>query len=399
MAVIEGCEVDWAAIPGMFGLDPSIAYLNHGGYGAVPLAVQRAQQRLRDEMELNPTRFFGVELLTRLGHCRAHVARFLGTDPAGLSFVANATAGTAVVLNTIAERLRPGLSILTTNHGYGAVDIAVAQLCARTGATAQRVDIPVGASQARVLDAFRAKLNGRFALAIVDQITSPTAQATPIKAIVALLKGEGIPVLVDGAHAPGQIAVDLDDLGADFWVGNLHKWAFAVRGTAALAVAPPWRAAIRPLVDSWHGPDGFPTAVESVGTTDYTAWLAAPAALYLLRTLDPLRVRQHNIELARYGQRVVASALHDAGLGPTPDELPSSGADELSMRLVPVPRPAIDRYGSTGDAAAALGSKLGVWMAVTGHGDQRYLRLSAQIYNTRADYDRLAGALPAVLAG
>jgi isopenicillin-N epimerase len=399
MATIEGCAVGWDCVADMFSLDPAVLYLNHGGFGAVPVAVQRAQQRLRTEMEQVPMRFFGPDLLTRLEYCRRRVADFLGADPDGTALVTNATAGVAVVLNTMADLLRPGMSILTTDHGYGSIDLAVAEVCRRTGTSAQRLNIAIGSGPDQILDSFRDKLNnGRYGLAIIDQITSPTAQATPTKQIVELLRSAGVPTLVDGAHAAGQLDLNVADVDADFWVGNLHKWAFTPRGTGALVVAPQWRARVRPLITSWNAPAGFPAAVEFVGTTDYTAWLSAPTALHVLRTLGPDRVRQHNIDLARYGQQAVAAALHQAGLSGPLQELPGSGAHELAMRLVPVNTEAIDRLGRPDEVAHAIGNKVGAWMAVSSHGDHRYLRLSAQVYNARTDYDRVAAMLPGILS-
>ncbi len=227
---------------------------------------------------------------------------------------------------------------------------------------------------------------------IVDQITSPTATLLPVARIAAAMREYGVPVFVDGAHAPGMLPLDVASLGADFWVGNLHKWAFAPRPTAAFVVAPAWREAIIPLTTSWHEPDGFPAAVEFAGTLDYTTWLAAPTGVHVLRTLGVDRVRQHNLDLVDYGQRVVGAAF-----GLDPAQLPIGGAP-VSMRLVPIPLDRLDKSAATElhDRLAAqfrCEVALGVWP----HG--LALRVSAQIYNRPADYDRLAAAVTKILPG
>ncbi|HEX6498947.1 MAG TPA: aminotransferase class V-fold PLP-dependent enzyme [Micromonosporaceae bacterium] len=378
-------------IPGarlLFSLDPAVAHLNHGSLGAVPIPVQRAQQRLRDEVDANPQRFFTRGLADRVAHTRRHLAAFLGADPDGTALVANATAGVAVVLNSM--RLRPGDEVVTTDHGYGAVDLAVDRLCAATGAGHRTVAVPLTATDDEIVAAIASAAGDRTRLLVIDQVASPTARLMPVARIVAAVPG--VPVLVDAAHAPGMLPVDVASIGADFWVGNLHKWMFAPRGTALLYVAPRWRDTIRPLVVSWEEPTGFPRAVEFQGTIDYSPWLAAPTALFTLRSLGVDRVREHNRTLVEYGQRTVADAL-----GIPHDRLPDPGGP-VSMRLVPLP----DGVATTHTAAVALreriSDELRVEVAVTAWGGTGLLRLSAQVYNGAEEYDRLAEGLPRLVA-
>jgi isopenicillin-N epimerase len=296
-----------------------VSYLNHGAFGVVPISVQRAQQCLRDEAESNPLKFYAQGLLDRIIHTRRHLAAFLGADPDGSALVPNTTAGISLVLQSV--RLAAGDEVLLTDHAYGAVAIAVRRQCRRAGATARTVALPLGAPDAEIVARIAAALRpGRTTLLIVDQLTSATAQVLPVRAIAAAARERDIPVLVDAAHAPGMLPVDVSGVGADFWVGNLHKWAFAPRGTALLAVAPQWRRRIDPLVASWELDAGFPLSVEFQGTLDYTPWLAAPAGLFVLRTLGVEAVRAHNAALAAYGQRMVGAAL-----GLAPADLPATG--------------------------------------------------------------------------
>jgi isopenicillin-N epimerase len=201
--------------------------------------------------------------------------------------------------------------------------------------------------------------------------------------------------LVDAAHAVGMRELNVNGTKADFWLGNLHKWAFAPRPTALLAVAAEHRTAMRPLVVSWEQSRGFPVAQEFAGTLDYTAWLAAPTGTYLLRTLGLDQVRSHNNALVAQGQRVVASALDAQGMPGLEEALAGRlGSDGVSMRVVPL--------GAVGDQDAALALRdrlaaehrietvIGFWNGTA------LLRLSAQLYNRAEDYERLAEALTTI---
>lgn len=391
MAVIEGAYVGWDRIQECFSLDPAVAYLNHGSRGAVPVPAQRALQRLRAEVERNPALFFR-SLPERIAHTRGHLAAFLGADPEGTAVVGNTTIGTAIVLQSLG--LRAGDEVVTTDHGYGAVELAVARECRRTGAVARTVPVPLDAGDDEVTAILDEVLrSGRTKLLIVDQISSPTARLFPVEMIAAAARERGVPVLVDAAHVPGMLPISVDQIGADFWVGNMHKWAHAPRGTALLCVAPSWRDRIDPLAISWEQDAGFPDRVEWQGTLDYTPWLAAPAGLFTLRMLGADRVRAHNAALAAYGQRVVGAAL-----GRTPAELPDPGGPDVAMRLIPLPSGVATTFAEAVALSERIADELAAEVAVISWGGRGWLRLCAQVYNTRAEYDRLAERLPTLLA-
>ncbi|WDZ87451.1 aminotransferase class V-fold PLP-dependent enzyme [Micromonospora cathayae] len=382
-------------IPGArlaFTLDPAVSHLNHGAFGAVPLPVQRAQQRLRDEMEANPHRFFDRGLVDRIAHARRHLAGFLGADPDGSALVGNTTTGVAVVLQSLG--LRPEDEVLTTEHCYGAVALSIHRECRRSGASSRVLPMPISATDEEIVEIVRAGLRpGRTRLLVVDQLTSATARLLPVAAIVGVAREQGVPVLVDAAHVPGMLPVTVAGIGADFWVGNLHKWGYAPRGTALLAVRQPWRERIDPLTVSWEQEGGFPARVEWQATLDYTAWLAAPVGLYTLRCLGVDRVRAHNAALAAYGQRVVGDAL-----GVAPAHLPDPGGPAVAMRLVPLP----PGTATTVDGARALrdriADRLAAEVAVMAWGGRGWLRLCGQVYNSAEEYERLAVRLPPLLA-
>ncbi|HEU4349022.1 MAG TPA: aminotransferase class V-fold PLP-dependent enzyme, partial [Actinoplanes sp.] len=252
---------------------------------------------------------------------------------------------------------------------------------------------PLGAPDAEVVSRIRNALRpGRTKLLIVDRLTSPTARAFPVRAITAAAREHEIPVLVDAAHAPGMLPVDVAATGADFWVGNLHKWAFAPRGTALLSVAPGWRRRIDPLVVSWRQDEGFPSSVEFQGTVDYTTWLSAPAGLFVLRTLGLDTVRRHNSALAAYGQEVVGAAL-----GLAPSDLPDPGDAAVSMRIVPLPAGLATTYPEAHALRQHIADKLAVETAINAWGGRGWLRLSAQVYNRPEEYERFAERLPQLL--
>jgi len=376
----------------LFSLNPGVAHLNHGSFGAVPIGVQWAQQRLRDETEANPLRFFTLGLVDRITHTRRFLAGFLGADPDGTALVGNATTGVAVVLRSL--DLRPGDEIVTTDHGYGAVDLAVERECGRSGAAARRIRVPLTATDAEVVEAVRVGLRpDRTRLLIVDQIASPTAKVLPVAEITAAARAVDVPVLVDAAHAPGMLPVAVDALGADFWTGNLHKWAYAPRGTAVLVVAPRWREHIQPLVVSWEQAAGFPRSLEWQGTLDYTSWLAAPTGIFTLRSLGVDAVRAHNAALAAYGQAVAGAAL-----GLSPDELPEPGGPWISMRILPLPAGLGTTFADATALRRHIADTLGAETAVNAWDGRGWLRLSAQVYNRAEEYERLARRLPALLA-
>ncbi|GAA2802983.1 aminotransferase class V-fold PLP-dependent enzyme [Kitasatospora sp. CM 4170] len=377
-----------APLPGteeLFTLDRESVHLNHGSYGAVPVPVQRVQERLRIEQERDPDGFF-ADLPARVGAARTALAAELGTDPALLALVSNVTEAVAVALDSVP--LAPGDRILVTDHGYGAVTEAVRRRAAEAGAEVDTVRLPLGLpDQDAVTEAVLAAVGGRTVLAVLDQIASPTARRIAGPALLAALREGGVTTVVDGAHAPGMLAGPVEP-AADFWFGNLHKWAFAPRATGVLAVRPEWAARVRPLALSWEHHRGYPACVEWRGTCDYTPWLAAPAGFEVLRSFGADRVRQHNERLAGYGQALLAERL---GLEPLP------ATPGVSMRALRLPR----GWGEEEAAAPALMAEVwrrhAVRTVVRPWPGGGVLRVSAQLYNRPRDYERLAAGLAELL--
>lgn len=365
-----------------WALDPSLAYLNHGGFGATPVCVLAEQQAWRDAMELNPVGFLVNRLPELLAGVRAEVAAFLGADEAGLVFVGNATTGMQTVIAQ--ATLEAGDEVLTTDHCYPAVLAQLRRAASATGATLRIAPVPLPAGDRQtVAEAVLSQLSRRTRLLVVDHVASCSGLVFPVAEIVGECRRQGVPVLVDGAHATGMLPVDLGELGADFWVGNLHKWVCAPKASAVLHAAPTWRETTRPLVASHGVADGYRSSFDWTGTHDPSAVLAIPAALAFFGRAGWQAVRQHNNELAMQGADLVARRM-----GTSP---PDASGLAAAMRLVPLPAPLTEAE------ARALELRLladhGVVVPVTFHGGWQWLRLSGQLYNTPADYERLADAL------
>ncbi|MEQ7005081.1 aminotransferase class V-fold PLP-dependent enzyme [Actinopolymorpha sp. B17G11] len=375
---------DWPGVRESWSLDPHRAHLNHGSFGAVPGPVREAQDRWRDLMDANPMRYFRTIRTPSIVAARQAGASLLQTSPEAVALVANATAGVSTVLAGLG--LRAGDEIVLTDHGYGAVALAAKRFARAAGARVVSVKIALTASDEEVVQRLAEAVGPRTRLVLVDQVTSPTARAFPVGGIAEMARSHDVPTLVDGAHAPGMLDVRLDSLGVDFWVGNFHKWAFAARSVAALWVAPRWRESIRPLVISWNDEQGYPTSFDQQGTTDDSAWLSLPDAVRFFEDLGVDRVRRHNSTLVAYAQETLATALGVSLADVSSDP-------RMSMRLVPLPRGVAATEEQAARLYASIADKIGAEVAVVSWSGRGWIRLSAQVYNAPAEYDRLAVGL------
>src|SRR5438128_3036260 len=255
-----------------FRLEPGVDFINHGSFGAAPIEVLDAVSAWRDRMEANPDHFLRDVLPPALRNAAGELARFVGADGEDLVFVENATAAINSVLRSL--DFKPGDEILLNSQSYGAVRQAVRYICERSGAKA--VEPPVGlpvVDPAQLVHAFSGAISERTRLVIVDHISSPTGVIWPVAEIAALARKRGTFVLVDGAHAPGQIALNIPALGADWYAGNCHKWLFAPRGCAFLWSRDARKAMIHPLAISHAYGRGFADEFDWTGTRDFSPWL------------------------------------------------------------------------------------------------------------------------------
>jgi len=370
-----------AALRSEWQLDPAIAYLNHGGFGLTPNAVFAAQTQWRMRIERNPTRFMAVELESELRKATAPVAAAIGARPEDLVFVENATVGLNAVLRGL--DFEPGDEILVTSLGYPAIRKAALYAASRSGA--RLVEAEVGlplADSAALLRAVANKLSIRTKLAIFDHVASHSALVLPIAALTRLAHEAGARVMIDGAHAPGMLAFDVNQIGAEWYVGNLHKWYFAPRCCGFLWAQEAVHGLTRPLAISHGYGKGFRTEFEWTGTRDVTAALAAPAALEFHARLGGPELMTRNQALAREAGALLAHEWRTEMTGPA-----ESLAAMATVRL-PLPRTADDARAAA--VADELAERHHIAAPVVVLAGALWVRIAAQAYNELGEYERLA---------
>jgi isopenicillin-N epimerase len=376
----------------LFLLDPGTVFLNHGSFGACPREVFDAWQRWQREMERNPVQFLGRRSAALLGQARAALAGYVGTAAADLVFVPNATTG----VNTVARSLglQPGDEVLTTDHEYGACDATWQRLCQASGARIVRVEVPLPFEREGFVERLLQAATPRTRIVFASHISSTTALIFPVAELCRAARRHGLLTLIDGAHAPGQIALDLDAIGADFYTGNAHKWLCAPKGAAFLHARPEHHERLHAPVTSWGDAEGtgghagfeaylgrgvLERRLQWQGTRDLSAFLAVPAAIEFQRRhdWDAVRRRCHAMAVA---------LMHRVA---TRHGLPPIGRDDDFAQMVPLPVPHQDAEA----LRERLFDKHGIEVPVTQHGGRTFVRVSVQGYNSDADLQALEDAL------
>ncbi|MEH1805297.1 aminotransferase class V-fold PLP-dependent enzyme [Nostoc sp.] len=381
------------SIRDLWSLDSTVTFLNHGSFGACPKQVLEFQQRLRSQIEHEPLRFFGREWEPLLDDARSKLAAFVGADVQDLVFVPNATTGVNSVLRSLT--FSPEDEILTTNHEYNACRNALDFIASRTGArvVVAKVPFPIDSPQ-QIVAAVIERVSAKTRLALLDHVTSQTGLIFPIQELAKELQQRGVDTLVDGAHAPGMISLDLREIGATYYSGNCHKWLCAPKGAAFLYVRRDKQSEIRPLTIS-HGTNSprtdksrFQLEFDWTGTDDPTAYMCVPEAIAFMGSLLPggwTELRQQNHQLVLQGRRLLCEALEVQPL--CPKEMIGS------MAVVPMPTTWENRdFMSIHDE---LFDKFGIQVQVMPWQEKPRLlvRISAQIYNTLEQYEYLAKVL------
>ncbi len=390
--------------PDFWPLDPSVTFLNHGSFGSCPRPVLEYQRAIRDRLERQPIQFLVRELEPRLNAARAELGRFLGANPDNLVFVPNATTGVNAVLRSLP--LAAGDEILVTDHEYNACRNAVNYAAERAHARVVVAAIPFPLpGPADVVERLLEQASSRTRLAVIDHVTSQTGLVLPIEAIVRAFASRGIDLLVDGAHAPGMVPLNLESLGAAYYTGNCHKWICAPKGAGFLHVCRDRQALVRPLVIS-HGANSprtdrsrFQIEFAWTGTHDPSAFLSVPEALRVMGEQLPggwTELMHRNRSLALAARRILCDALR----------IPPPCPDEMIGALASLPMPnALEGQPSTSPLYLdplqdQLLERHGIevpfipWPAWP----RRLLRVSAQLYSSLPQYERLAKALAAELA-
>ncbi len=362
------------AIRGEWDLDPDFLTLNHGSYGATPRVVRAAQDAWRARMEAQPSRFFRAILPDALRAAAASLAGFLGARADDLAFVENATTGCNAVLRSL--HLAPGDEIVVLSHVYGAVRNTVQFVCERTGARMVEASLPFPRPVPDAITAsVAAALTPRTRIAVIDHITSASALVLPLADIVAACHAHGVPVLVDGAHGPGHVDIDLTALNADWYTGNCHKWLNAAKGCAFLWARADRQHDLHPVTISHGYGKGFLAEFDWTGTFDPSAFLSVTAALDFHARLGGPALRSRNATLAFEAARLLAARLGT--------ETGGGNAVSGAMGLVRLPGAA---DATMRDRLLALGTDT----PVSTLDGAMWLRLSAQAYNDIRDYERLA---------
>lgn len=379
-------------------LDPDVAFLNHGSFGACPKPVLAYQQRLRNRLERQPVQFFVRDLEPLLDDARASLAAFLGAEAADVAWVPNATTGVNAVLRSL--RFEAGDELLVTDHEYNACRNALEFVASRDGARVVTTSVPFPLDDARkVIDAVMSALSERTRLVLLDHISSQTGLIMPLAQLLPVLRERGVLTLIDGAHAPGMIDVELRSLDADFYTGNCHKWICAPKGAGFLYVRRELQQQIRPPVIS-HGANSrrtdrsrFLIEFDWTGTWDPTAVLSVPEALRQLPRIagaDWAAIRRRNRELALEGRSAICDAL---AIDP-----PAPSSMIGSLAAVPLP-PATGAastsplYGDPLQDELLQRWQIEVPIVPWPAHPSRLLRISAQLYNEPSQYHRLARAL------
>ena len=380
-------------------LTSDCVYLNHGTVGATPRRVIAEYRRIQDEIESQPAQFLLRELADVDGqgdpaepHMRVaarRIASHLRCSANQLGFVDNATTGVNAVVRSFT--FRPGDEVVVTSLGYGAVNYAAKYAVERAGGTVREIQMPDPGSAPE--DFTRALISGvgdSTVMAIIDHITSGSALVLPIAEMCRELRRAGVASLVDGAHAPGAIPLNVEEIGADWYTANLHKWAWAPRSCGVLWARHERLSDIHPVTISWGSGNGFEAEFDLLGTRDPAPYLTAPFAMDLWNEWGGQAIIEHNHSLAWEGAHYIADAIGSAVYAPR----------DMVGPMVAVPLPL--RAGTTKAAGVALQRALlledHIECAVNLVHGQLYVRVSAQIYNDSSDFDKLADALKRRLA-
>jgi isopenicillin-N epimerase len=370
----------------LWHLEAEGTFLNHGSFGACPKEVLAAQSAIREEMERQPDSFFRYKIMPQAHGNAVRMAAdrlgpFVGTTGDRIAFVVNATEAVNTVLETVA--LKAGDEILVLDCVYNAVRLAVERTCQRSGAKMVTVALPVPLVANNVIERIADAAGPRTRLAIIDHISSPTATVFPVAEITRALKAKGVAVLIDGAHAVGQLALDLPAIGADWYTANGHKWLYAPKGCAFLYAAADAAQPLPLSVSHWHE-IGFPRSFDYVGTRDMSAFLSVPAAIDFFNRLGADEVRAYLLQLSREGAEVVRA------LDTTPVAPDSMFA---AMRTSILPQRRAVEPDDAINLMKTMWNEHRVQVASNVYQGHLLLRLSAQVYLARQDFEHAVDVL------
>ena len=365
-----------------FLLDPGVTFLNHGSFGACPRPVFDRYQSWQRELECEPVQFIARRLPDLLDAARGRLAEYVGAAQDDIAFIPNATTGVNIVARSLG--LRPGDEVLATSLEYGACDLAWQRACDLAGARYVRAEIPLPIARPEdVVERLFAARSQRTRIVFASHVTSGTGLVLPVEEIAAVARAEGLPLVVDGAHAPAQAPLDLERLGTDFYAANCHKWLCAPKGAGFLHVRAEHQERIDGAIVGWGYEAGgtFRARVERQGTDEPAAYLAVPDAIDFQAERDWDEVRARCCALAREARDDLCALLGTEPVAPA----------EMLLQMASVALPPCDGE----ELQRRLFDEHRIEIPVMRR--ERLLRVSVAAYTSREDVERLLDVLPRLL--
>ena len=376
-----------------FMIRPDLTFLNHGSFGACPRPVFEVYQEWQRRLEADPVEFLGRRLDDLLREAREPLAAYVGTHADYIVYLQNATLGFNIVARSLMPVLEPGDEVLATDHEYGAADRTWRFLCGQYGIkyVNQPVPLPLTGDE-EMIEAFWRGVTPRTRVIFISHITSPTALIFPVEKICQRARAAGIMTVIDGAHAPGHIPLQLDELGVDFYTGNCHKWLCAPKGAGFLYARPERQALLQPLIVSWGwdsrspGVSPFQDFFGWTGTDDPASYLSVPAAIAFQQRYDWDAVRAACHELAVSARRDISALVGGAPICPD--------SPHWFGQMCAIPLPVADAQ----TVQRRLREEWHIEIPIFPWNGLNLLRISLQGYNEPEDIERLLGALEVIFS-
>ena len=368
----------------LWQLDKSVTFLNHGSFGATPKIILAEKYNWSLKMETQPVEFYLDKYPILLRESIETLASFVGADPKDMTFVENATTGVNTVIRSLLPDFLKGGEITITNHTYPAVKNTAKYMSSVTGAKINEIEIPIPIeSDEQILEQMDKQLSDKTKLAIFDHVSSPTGIVFPIKKIVELCRKKGIKVMVDGAHAPGMVDLNINDIAADWYTGNCHKWLFAPKGSAFLWTSPENQSQTHPLNISLEFEQGYEKEFDWTGTKNPTAWLSVPAGIKFFYEYGGDEIKDYNHNLVTEAGEMLCDSSEFTAVSPKEN----IGSIFSFMKEKNVDQ----KYCSS--IRKKLLDEFKIEVPIFAFGNKLIIRISAQIYNQLSDYQRLSEAI------
>jgi isopenicillin-N epimerase len=395
-SVLKSSQLGGRRITQLFLLRDDITFLNNGSFGAPPKVVMMAQNYWRERMESQPVLFFTRDLPVFMRGAATMLANFLNAQPENMAFVDNATSGVNTVIRSLMPKLKAGDEIVTTTHVYGAVRNTLHYAAHCTGAIVREVEIPFPLeSPYQIIRALNTVLSSKTVLMVMDHLTSPTGLIFPAEEILRICRNKNIPVLIDGAHVPGMLPLNLKELQPDWYTGNCHKWLFAPKGCAFLWTHPDRAKDIHPLAVSHGYGLGYAQEFDWTGTKDYSPYLSVGTAIEFFQAGDPETLNRYQHKLAIEARSIMCEAWKTQA--PAPDYMIGALASAAIPRHLMLDNIPIDKIAMA--LHDILWDEYQIEVPVIAFAENVWIRIAAHIYNNSEQYEFLAETVARIEAG